>query len=112
MVPIERTVVAPRPGALRSAIDRACAANNPLEARAALGAWLGARWKMSQPAALTLVTNDPVIAALNAALFGAPQSAQQPWQGATLREWTQHVPTRAPAGSVRRRPTALPPLYP
>ena len=99
----------PRPSALRLAIDHACKANNPFEARRALAAWLAARWEMPEQVSLTLVAKEPVIADLNAAAFGSSKKA---WKGAALREWLAQVPVKAPSESARPQHNALPALYP
>ena len=99
----------PPPATRRADVARACIANDPALARRALGAWLAARWHTSAQAALAAIAEQPVIAALNAAVFAG---TAQPWHGRALRDWLQRAPADAPAQKTPANNSPLPPLYP
>ncbi|MBF0263306.1 MAG: hypothetical protein HQL97_15865, partial [Magnetococcales bacterium] len=88
----------PLAGALAS-LQRACTANDPKAAHAAL--------LESQLAHAELLTEE--IARLHAALYGRSPT---PWQGAALWRATQAAMSQARSSQKRAEPDLLPPLYP
>lgn len=98
-----------------NALERACAANEPRAAAAALVRWGRARWPEDPPASAGAVAHRvdhdglaDAVAGLNAHLYGGDTT---PWTGATLLEAFKAA-RKAGDRRDRSRPGALPNLYP
>lgn len=106
---------APEVAAAAEALERACAADEPRAAAAALVRWGRARWPQDPPASAGAVAHrvdhaalGDAVAALNAHLYGGDAT---PWTGTALWEGFKAA-RKAGERRSRTRPGPLPDLYP